>query len=171
VLWFAQLTTLGGISASAFSAAAPSAADLAHCASIADPATRLACYDALNGKAAGKPSVQTPTSAAIAETSPPAAGSAFSSDPQNFGFTEAQRAPAQAQAEPKAINARVAKIDENTYGRAVAVLDNGQTWLFIDGEQDAHLRPQDPITIRRGALGSFLLITPSHHSYHVKRTQ
>jgi hypothetical protein len=199
VLRFTQLTTLGLSLASASSAAVPSAADLARCASIADPTARLACYDAINGQyAAGKPTGAAPAAAgvtaapsttaapattrapAVAATaeSPtlaaapaPAAASTFSSDPQNFGFTEAQLAPATLKAGPKAIEARVAKIEQSTYGRALAVLDNGQTWVFIDGEQNADLRPQDPITIRRGSLGSFLLITPSHHSYHVRRTQ
>jgi len=162
---FAQLTALGGFFASAFSAATPSA-DLARCASIEDSAARLACYDALSGaNAHGNPTASSQPAAASA------AASTFSADPQNFGLTEAQRAPAQAQSGPKSIQARVAKIDESTDGHAAAVLDNGQTWVFIDGEQDAGLKPQDPITIRRGALGSFLLITPSHHSYHVRRTQ
>jgi hypothetical protein len=51
------------------------------------------------------------------------------------------------------------------------VLDNGQTWVFVDSDQDAGLRAQDQITIKRGGLGSFLLVTTSHRSYHVKRAQ
>jgi len=178
--------------ASAFAAAAPTAADLARCASIADPTARLACYDSINGDhAAGKPTAASPPAAAGTTAAPsntravaepmtavppvaaaaPAAPSTFSSDPQNFGLTEAQRAPAQLQAGLQAIKARIAKINESAYGRTVALLDNGQTWVLIDAEQSGDLRPQDPITIKRGALGSFLLITPSHHSYHVRRTQ
>jgi len=184
----ARLTTLVGIFASAFSPAAPSAADLARCAGLEDPAARLACYDALSGhKAAGKgpaasaavppgavaASSTLPAPAAPATTAPPAPAptAPFSSDPKNFGFTEAQRAPASSQSAPKAIEARIAKINEPRWGPASAVLDNGQTWVFVDDEQDANLRPQDPITIKRGTLGSFLLVTSSHHSYHVKRTQ
>jgi hypothetical protein len=193
-LRLAQLTTLGAIFASAFSAAAPSAADLAHCAGIADPAARLACYDALSAdKAEGKLSAASPPAgsgataatstapapiapatavpSASAASSAPAAPSRVASDPQNFGLTEAQRAPAQLQAGPKSINARIAKINENRWGPASAVLDNGQIWVFIDDAQDAGLKPQDPITIKRGAVGSFLLVTPAHHSYHVRRTQ
>lgn len=195
---WAPLTTLVGIFASAFSPAAPSAADLARCAGLEDPAARLACYDAISGhKAAGKgsaaspavppgaaaasstlpapaaPAIAAPATAAPTVAVPPAPAPAtpFSSDPKNFGFTEAQRAPASSQSAPKAIEARIAKISETRWGAASAVLDNGQTWEFIDGAQDAGLRPQDPITIKRGALGSFLLITPSKHSYHVRRTQ
>jgi hypothetical protein len=184
----ARLTTLVGIFASAFSPAAPSAADLARCAGLEDPAARLACYDAISGhKAAGKgpaasPAVPSgavaasstlpaPAAPAIAAPPAPAIAAPFSSDPKNFGFTEAQRAPASSQSAPKAIEARIAKINEPRWGPASAVLDNGQTWVFVDDEQDANLRPQDPITIKRGALGSFLLITPSKHSYHVRRTQ
>jgi hypothetical protein len=70
-----------------------------------------------------------------------------------------------------AIKARIAKVNETRWGSASVVLDNGQIWVFIDNEQDAGLAPQDPITIKRGAVGSFLLVTPAHHSYHVRRTQ
>jgi hypothetical protein len=177
VLRLAHLTTLGGIFASAFSAAAPSAADLAHCAGIADPAARLACYDAISGnKSDGRPTAASPPGApapaAPAPALPPApAAATFSSNPDNFGFTEAQRAPAAARAAPQAITARIAKIVDTPLGQSYAVLDNGQTWVFIDSDQDAGLRPQDPITIKRGTLGAFLLITSSHHSYHVKRTK
>jgi len=71
----------------------------------------------------------------------------------------------------KVMKARIAKVVDTRWGQPYAVLDNGQIWVFIDSDQDAGLKPQDPITIRRGTLGSFLLVTASHHSYHVKRTQ
>lgn len=151
----AQLTTILGAFASALAAAAPSAADLERCTDIADPTARLACYDAISGYTADRK----PTAA-----SPPVPA-------RNFGFTEAQRAPVQLRDEPTAIQAHIARINESRWGPASAVLDNGQTWVFVDDEQDANLKPQDPITIKRGAVGSFLLVTSSHHSYHVRRTQ
>jgi hypothetical protein len=177
----AQLATVFGIFASAYSAAAPTAADLARCAAIADPAARLACYDTISAdKADGRPSAVPPAapSAAAAPSSPAApvattapSAPAFSGDPKDFGFTAAQRAPVASQSGPKAINARITKVVDTRWGQPYAVLDNGQTWVFVDSDQDAGLKPQDPITIKRGALGSFLLVTASHHSYHVRRVQ
>jgi len=48
-------------------------------------------------------------------------------------------------------------------------LDNGQVWDFA--EADAIVLPREAVTIRRAALGSFLLTTGSHHTYRVKRRQ
>jgi hypothetical protein len=70
-----------------------------------------------------------------------------------------------------ALQAHVAQFTDNRVGHSYAVLDNGQTWMFVDGADDAGLRPGDAVTIKRGALGSFVLLTPSRHSYHVRRTQ
>jgi hypothetical protein len=179
---WAQVSALGGFFASALAVAAPSAAALARCAAIAEPGARLACYDALSGvksdsktAAASPAAVAAPTPAAGASAPAPApapaAASSFASDPQNFGLTEAQRAPASLQAGPKSIEAHVTKMNETRQGSASAVLDNGQIWVFVDGEQEADVRPQDLITIKRGALGSFVLVTRSHHSYHVRRIQ
>ena len=50
-----------------------------------------------------------------------------------------------------------------------ATLDNGQIWTFNDS--NAALRSGDPVSIKRGALGSYLLVTADHHSYHVRRVQ
>jgi hypothetical protein len=200
----ARVAALLGISVSALSATAPSAADLARCAGIAAPDARLACYDTLAGRAADRaaPTAATtptpapvappppasaapPTAAAAAATSatpaappvPPASAPApsFASDPRNFGFTEAQQhAQAQPHAAPEApanIQARVAKFVDNRAGRAYVVLDNGQTWVFVDAGDDAGLSPGDAVTIKRASLGSFLILTPSKHALHVRRLQ
>jgi len=59
------------------------------------------------------------------------------------------------------------------FGHGRVVLDNGQLWVFTDSEAeaDARLNPGDPVTIKRAALGSFLMKTASNHSYHVHRLQ
>jgi hypothetical protein len=175
---------------SASSATAPSAADLARCAGIAAPDARLACYDTLAGRAADRSAPTAAATPAGISTAPPIAKSAApptaapmpaapspasANDPRNFGFNEAQlHAQAQPHAAPEApaaIQARVAKIIDSRAGRAYVVLDNGQTWTFIDAGEDAGLSPGDPITIKRGSLGSFLMLTRSKHSFHVRRTQ
>jgi hypothetical protein len=173
-----QVTTILGSFALALVAAAPSAADPERCTDIADPIARLACYDAVNGYTADRKPTTTAASSAMPAPAPPAtavspapAATSASSHRPGFGFTEAQRAPAQAQTEPQAIQARIAKIDVTRWAPASALLDNGQTWVFVDDGQDAGLKPQDPITIKRGTAGSYVLVTAAHHSYHVRRTQ
>jgi hypothetical protein len=48
-------------------------------------------------------------------------------------------------------------------------LDNGQVWTF--NASDALIYVGDVVTIKRGALGSFLLTTAAHHTYKAQRSQ
>lgn len=185
----AEIAALIGISPLASSATMPTAGDLARCAVIVAPDSRLACYDTLAGRSADRPAptaAVTPGSTPAPTPTPAAAGTGTAasaspaapapkptptptSDPRNFGFSQAQLHAAPEG--PAAIQARVAKIIDNRTGSAYVVLDNGQTWKLTDADVDAGLGPGDPVTIRRGSLGSFLLVTPSKRSYHVRRTQ
>jgi hypothetical protein len=70
-----------------------------------------------------------------------------------------------------ALQAHIANFIENRVGHGYAVLDNGQTWMFVDPPDDTGLKPGDPVTIKKGSLGSFVLVTASKRSYHVRRTQ
>ena len=54
-------------------------------------------------------------------------------------------------------------------GSVLVSLDNGQSWTVKDA--DARLNAGDAVTIRRAALGSFLMTTPSRHTYRVQRTK
>ncbi len=143
---------------------------LAQCAAIDASAARLACYDALAGRApattvaAAKPAAAPTPAPAVAPPAAPAAN-----DPQHFGLAQVQVHTAPE--EPKSIEAHVAQVIDNGVTRPSVVLDNGQTWIFTEAADDAALRPGDPVTIKRAALGSFLLVTPAKHSYHVHRTR
>jgi VCBS repeat-containing protein len=48
-------------------------------------------------------------------------------------------------------------------------LDNGQVWTF--NASDALIYVGDAVTIKRGALGSFLLTTQGHRTYKAERSQ
>ena len=159
------------------------ATGLSRCAAIASAEARLACYDALAGRQAPAaaplpaPSVSAAPAAmpAAAPPAPPPAVSATSAPPadvaataQNFGFTSAQLHTEPAG--PKSIQARVASVTVDQSMRNFVVLDNGQTWLSTDGE--LQLEGGELVTIRRAALGSFMLAsTQSKHSYHVRRVR
>lgn len=172
---------------------------LAHCAAITGADERLACYDTLarpkpSPAAAAKPAPASekssahaatagaaPTSAAAvkaapatAATSPPAAGTAAAGataagtaagSASSFGLTK-HAAP---EPGPDYIQAHVTRVDANALGTVRISLDNGQVWTYTDPE--ALIRVGDAVTIKRGALRSFLLTTPTHHTYKAQRSQ
>jgi len=174
----------------AAAATAPDPGALAHCAAIIGADERLACYDSLarpkpkpaaaanSAPASDKASPRTataasatPTTAAAtaaptaAATSATAAGAA--ADPaKSFGLTK-HTAPSEEG--PNHIQAQVTKVDTDRLGKVRVSLDNGQAWTFNGPE--ALIRVGDAVTIRRGALGSFLLTTPAHHTYKAQRSQ
>ena len=167
-----------GLSISA--AAAPSNDDMARCAAITTPGTRLACYDALAHRPADKtpramappaasapvaPTVVAPATAAAAPTPAPAAAARDPADPKNFGLTPAQQHTTDLG--PKSIAAHISIVSADRAGQTTVVLDSGQTWTVMDN--DGRLASGDAVTIKRAALGSFLMMTPSNHSYRVRR--
>lgn len=130
--------------------------ELARCAAITAVDTRVACYDALAKLVLPRPGEL--TSAAPTPLNP--------NDPAHFGLTPRQlKTTPQG---PQSIKAVVSQITQDRLNNVSLVLDNGQTWTFI--EPDPRVRPGDAVTIRRAALGSFLMITPSRRSYRVERS-
>ena len=166
---------------------------------MAPATERLACYDELSGRAAEHPArsvdaASAPPPAAVvpapAPSSPappatnsvdaaPAAGSATvaaaahsapppSEQPQNFGLSNAQLETGGKKTEYlQSIQAHVTELPGDQLRATYVVLDNGQTWKCTDG--DMNLRVGEAVTIRRAAMGSYLLVSESKHSYHVKR--
>jgi hypothetical protein len=152
-----------------------SAGDLAHCAAIAAAAERLACYDALFCAGIATPDERLACYDALAKPkSPqPQAAPAVAARPERsvddattFGLV--RRAPGSVQG-PQQINAVVTGVSVDRQGSVLVALDNGQSWTFND--PDARLNAGDAVTIRRAALGSFLMTTPSRHTYRVQRTK
>lgn len=163
----------------AAAAAGPSDEDMARCAVIPAPDARVACYDALAHRPADKPSAaakSTPASAAApvtatataapaAQAQAPVSAAAIASDPQNFGLTPVQTHTADLG--PKSIAAHISIMSSDQVGRTLMVLDNGETWSVMDN--DGRLNSGDAVTIKRAAMGSFLMMTRSNHSYWVHR--
>ena len=159
-----------------------SASDLARCAGDHRRRQRLACYDTLARRALPPPRrprprqrIQPPPRQQAPQRHPPRAPVAAAAGaqsavapqaPQNFGLSKhEQTAPEQ----PQEIRASVTQVSSDRQYNVYATLDNGQIWTFNDS--DATLRSGDPVSIKRGALGSYLLVTADHHSYHVRRVQ
>jgi hypothetical protein len=148
---------------------------MARCASIQAPESRLSCYDTLAHRPADKvpamvakiaPVGATPTPATSAPAvQAPTTVAAIAADPQNFGLTAVQTHTAELG--PKSQSAHVSIVSSDQSGRTLVVLDSGQTWTVLD--PDGRLSSGDAVTIKRAALGSFLMVTPSNHSYRVRR--
>lgn len=180
---FVAASLLSLVSAGAWTA--PSNADMARCAAIDAPDARLSCYDALahrpavnnqNSSTGPSPAASTAapaptaTSAAVASAptaQPPATVASIAADPKNFGLTAVQTHTADLG--PKSITAHISYVSSDQSGRTFVVLDSGQTWTVMDS--DGFLSNGDAVTIKRAALGSFLMMTPSNHSYRVRRTK
>jgi hypothetical protein len=96
-----------------------------------------------------------------------AAPSANLDDPSNFGLTRRQLKAVPTG--PDSVKAIVSQITEDRLHNVSLVLDNGQTWGFV--EPDPRVRPGDSVTIKRASLGSFLMMTPSRRSYRVERVK
>jgi hypothetical protein len=183
---------MAAVAAAAATAAAPSNDDMARCAVISAPDSRLACYDALAHRPADKMSsaaakstpapapapastpAPAPVPAPAAAAAPAAAGAgapvsapAIAADPKNFGLTAAQQQPVDAG--PKAIAAHIAVVSSDKLGHTTVVLDSGQTWTVLD--DDGRLSAGDAVRIKRASLGSYLMFGPSNHSYTVRRTR
>jgi len=132
---------------------------LAHCAAIAGSDERLACYDAL---VAGRTRIASPSSPAAAPKATPAPTK------NDFGLSTVQKQKAQpSQKQIESIKASVAGLGTSGIGRMLVELDSGQSWELDSA--DPLLAVGDAVTIERGALGSFLLTTPSRRTHHVRR--
>ncbi len=118
------------------------------------------------------------SAAASAGSAAPAA--AASSDAtravEEFGLTEAakrKRDPEKAkETMPESISATVAGVSFRPTGEVVVKLDNDQIWEQAEiVTTKARLKVGDVVTIRKAALGSYTLLTPSRMVIRVRRVR
>ena len=167
-------------------------AELAQCSAISAADARLACYDTLAGRATvgaapkiaavdatAVPAPIPATAPAVSPAAKPAPAAAATTalpppvpteDPRNFGFSATQLYTTEQKAGiVQAIEAHVAQVAPDQLRSHYVVLDNGQTWISTSG--DMNLSVGEAVTIKRAALGSFMLISASRDSYHVRRAR
>ena len=168
---------------------------LEDCAAISAAAERLACYDRLAGRTApgvAGPATATPAGAAASAATAAPVPNAAPSPAAAPAATATARAPAQAPgaatppaapprdsfglyaaehpAPPPAaadLSARVTELGVSETGRMTVALEGGAVWELA--EADRVLAVGDTVNIRRAALGSFLLVTPSKRMHRVRR--
>jgi hypothetical protein len=120
------------------------------CRALAEPAARLACYDALS-----------PTDAAAPAAAPPARPGG------NFGLEQQQQKSA-----PEAVESRIEGRVDGWGPKTMFRLANGQVWQVSDDSNAVVSLSNPKVRVRRGALGAFYLeFEASNHSPRVRRIQ
>ncbi len=120
------------------------------CSVVTSAADRLACYD----KAFGAPAT-------------PRNGAATT---QDFGLPpDKPTREAAAAKKEEAISAAITAVDRRHDGKFVVTLANDQTWAQTENNSQVELRVGDTVTVRRAALGSYLLVSKAGVGTRVKR--
>jgi len=171
------------------------AASLLACAAEGDDARRLACFDAevaqlrkesrVGGAtpvapAAATPAGPTPAAGASAAASGAAASEAASpaaapptdetlSPEEKFGLRGELNQEKMREIEE--LTATAAKVAAKPHGELVVTLDNGQVWAEIAPGSSIRLKVGDQVTIKAGALRSFILTAPNGRSSKVTRVR
>jgi len=140
-------------------------AGLARCRAIAEPAARLACYDALP---IGAPEAKSSDKAVGGGPPPAAAAQPPRFTPEEFGLEEriiTQTGPTQ-------IESQVAGRFDGWAPNAIIRLKNGQVWQVTDISSRFYDLDSPKVTIARGAFGAFYLnLEGDNHTVRVKRLQ
>jgi hypothetical protein len=167
ILWIGLAASLASTTLSSARAdAVPDA--LRACTAELDDARRLACFDRAMAQLGETKNVVQPPAVAAAPAQP-----AVSAE-DRFGRAgimvqeELDRKLAES-TELKKLEATVTKITTRALGELVITLDNGQVWLQQTADPHFDVDVQDKITIKPGALGSYLLVAPSRRSTRVTR--
>lgn len=154
------------------------AASLAACARISGAAERLSCYDTLAGRqvtgaAAAAPAPPPATTVAPAVAAPalaaapvPAAAVPVATTPENFGLYAAEHPNITAGLTSITLNI-TALGAASAAGRQLVTLEGGQIWQLEDS--DGLLAVGQAVTIKRAALGSFVMITAGKRMHRVRR--
>jgi len=143
-------------------------ASLQACAAEKDDAVRLACFDReiarLSGTRTADGAAQTPAHAAVQLTPEERFGRQGGAVALEQSKREKATTPA-----VKELSATVVGLSKRAHGEIVMTLDNGQIWSQIAFDPHFSVELQDKVTIRAGALGSFMLRAPSHRTTQVTR--
>ena len=152
------------------------------CATEADDAKRLACYDVQIGRtksgpddghgAAGESTPREQEQAgATAHEQKQQAGTTAHEQKQAAATAHEQKQAAATAPPPEDLHGKVAAIANRGFGKFVVTLDDGQVWAQLE-VPDYMLRVGDAVTIRPGVLGGLWMVGPSERNRtRVKRIQ
>lgn len=145
---------------------------LAVCARIGKKSARIDCYDSIANASSqgaytpsfGASSMRTPSAPPPPPGAPAPAGSAFGSE-------NLPRAP-RAETGSESINAAVVASKDNGLSMWQFALSDGAVWRMT--ERDVNFRPPAPnetVTIRKGALGGYLMDVDHQVAVRVERVR
>jgi hypothetical protein len=93
----------------------------------------------------------------------------------DFGLTEAAkraREPEQSREQlPESITGTVASVGRRPAGELIVTLESGQVWTQLQVDARARIAVGDTVTIKRAALGSYLLVTAGRYATRVRRVK
>jgi hypothetical protein len=126
------------------------------CAEITGEAERLACYDAAVGRlrqAQSSGDLVAVDRAQAQEIERDAFGFSLPSLPRLFGGGD------RARGEPSVgeLQLEIARVSRRADGKTVFTMSNGQVWAQIDDSSTRRAREGGAVTVRRAALGSYLM--------------
>lgn len=144
------------------------------CVAIDDASARLACYDEALGRVTAPATAVTVSGGASAAATAVPASAEVARAVDEFGLTETakrKRDPEKArETMPDSISATVAQVSFRPTGEVVVTLDNEQVWVQAEAVTiSVRVKAGDAVTIRKAALGSYTLLTPSRSSIRVRR--
>ena len=147
---------------------------LRQCARIDEASARLACYD--NNIRVGNTDVARPSVPGVMprpQVGAPGPNAAPNSAPSGFG-SEALRRPEQSAApagQVEEVSARVRSAAQQTPGVYLVTLEDGAQWQFAETVDFGYRAPRQGSTveIKRGALGSFMMVFDNQRSVRVRR--
>ncbi len=135
--------------------------DLAACARIAEPARRLACYDAV--MRARTKAGELPPTAEDRERTAATPSVASPSAPRSLPETKVARSgddfglpapPPREEAREYVLKA----MRRSPTGAAILTMDDGAVWRQIDDKRLPRLRPGSKVRVKRGLMGSYILL-------------
>ncbi len=152
-------------------------AEVYACAGVQDAQERLACYDAavaaLQAADAGGDFAAVDR-AQVETLEREAFGFSLPTLPRLFRRDEAasaEEAVERPAASPDSLQATVARVQRRGSGRTAFILDNGQVWTQIESERADNVREGDAITIRRNAMGGYILSPERGAAHRVRREE
>ena len=138
------------------------------CATISEYAERLACYDAAVGRlkdAEDAGEITTVTREQVEEVQRDSFGFSIPSLPSiampKLGGGEPD--------EIEQVTYAITDLDRNGYGKVTVTLENGQVWRQTDSERTP--LSADEATIKRAALGSFMMKLDGGRAFRVQRVR
>lgn len=137
------------------------------CAQISGEAERLACYDAAVGRmreAQTRGDLVAVDRVQAQEIGRDSFGFSLPSVTRMLGINDSENMPDRMEFE-------VAQVNFRRDGKVALTMTNGQVWEQVDGAPPRRIRAGIPVTVRRAAMGSFLMTLPSGPALRVRRSE